>query len=220
MNHVTWLFLRCMFIIAACECSPKPSPAQAAPKVFLGRPGTNLKAGIVGLPNVGKSTFFNLLCKMSVPAENYPFCTIEPTLSRVAVPDERFDWLCEHYKPASKVHAFLQVTDIAGLVRGAAQGQGLGNAFLSHIQAVDCLLHMVRVFDDPDVTHVEDSVDPVRDLDIICGELVAKDLEWAQARLRASASKARGAKPGSPEVREADLVARVVASLEAGRHVR
>ncbi|KAI0558859.1 GTP-binding protein of Obg family [Gracilaria domingensis] len=132
--------------------------------------------GIVGLPNVGKSTFFNTLTKKSVPAENFPFCTIEPNEARVIVPDDRFDWLCEHWKPASKVSAYLEVWDIAGLVKNANQGEGLGNAFLSNIQAVDGIFHMCRAFNDPGVTHVEGEVDPIRDLNIIFDELRLKDL--------------------------------------------
>ena len=113
-------------------------------KILLGRPSNNLKVGIVGLPNVGKSTFFNAVTKSAVAAENYPFCTIDPEESRVAVPDSRFDWLVDFYKPASKVPAYLTVIDIAGLVKGAASGAGLGNAFLSHIKAVDAIFHVVR----------------------------------------------------------------------------
>jgi len=147
------------------------------PKILFGRPGNNLKMGIVGLPNVGKSTLFNILTKMNVPAENYPFCTINPSESRVAVPDERFDFLVDKFKPASKVSAFLTVIDIAGLVRGASKGEGLGNAFLSHIKAVDGIYHVVRIFEDEEIIHVEGNIDPVRDLQIISEELIAKDLE-------------------------------------------
>merc|ERR1711874_956322 len=126
----------------------------------------NLKCGIVGLPNVGKSTFFNVLTKTSIAAaENFPFCTIDPNEARVPVPDPRFDWLVEHHKPASKVPAFLNVTDIAGLVKGASEGQGLGNAFLSHIKACDAMFHLCRTFEDTEITHVEGEVDPVKDLD-------------------------------------------------------
>ncbi|XP_036318940.1 obg-like ATPase 1 [Rhagoletis pomonella] len=146
-------------------------------KPLIGRIGTNLRIGIVGVPNVGKSTFFNVLTKSAAPAENFPFCTIDPNESRVPVPDDRFDFLCDYHKPVSKVPAFLNVVDIAGLVKGASEGQGLGNAFLSHISACDAIFHLCRSFEDPDVTHVEGEVDPVRDLDIISEELRLKDEE-------------------------------------------
>jgi len=159
---------------------PKKKDAKEVEKtVLIGRMGTNLKVGIVGLPNVGKSTFFNVLTKSSqAAAENFPFCTIDPNEARVAVPDERWDWLVAHHKPASKVPAFLNVTDIAGLVKGASEGQGLGNAFLSHIRACDAMFHLCRTFEDPDITHVEGDVDPIRDLDIINEELRLKDVEY------------------------------------------
>uniref|UniRef100_A0A336MSN8 Obg-like ATPase 1 n=1 Tax=Culicoides sonorensis TaxID=179676 RepID=A0A336MSN8_CULSO len=146
-------------------------------KPLIGRIGTNLQIGIVGIPNVGKSTFFNVLTKQSAPAENFPFCTIDPNSARVAVPDARFTYLCEYFKPASKVPAYLNVVDIAGLVKGAAEGQGLGNAFLSHISACDGIFHLCRAFDDADVIHVDGEVNPVRDLDTISEELRLKDEE-------------------------------------------
>lgn len=147
--------------------------------VLIGRMGTNLKCGIVGLPNVGKSTFFNVLTKSSqAAAENFPFCTIDPNEARVPVPDERWEWLVQHHKPASKVPAFLNVVDIAGLVKGASEGQGLGNAFLSHIKACDAMFHLCRTFEDAEITHVEGEVDPIRDLDIINEELRLKDVEF------------------------------------------
>lgn len=152
-------------------------------KPLIGRVGTNLKVGIVGVPNVGKSTFFNVLTKSEVEAANFPFCTINPNESRVPVPDVRFDYLVEYYKPVSKVPAFLNVVDIAGLVKGASEGQGLGNAFLSHIKACDAIFHLCRAFEDDDVTHVEGEVDPVRDLDIISEELRLKDEELLMSNL-------------------------------------
>ncbi|XP_037551235.1 obg-like ATPase 1 [Nematolebias whitei] len=155
---------------------PKKAEAPKAPPL-IGRFGTSLKIGIVGLPNVGKSTFFNVLTKSQASAENFPFCTIDPNESRVPVPDERFDFLCQYHKPASKVPAFLNVVDIAGLVKGAHSGQGLGNAFLSNISACDSIFHMTRAFDDEDIIHVEGNVDPVRDIEIIHEELRLKDEE-------------------------------------------
>ncbi|KAL5314832.1 hypothetical protein ACEPPN_017481 [Leptodophora sp. 'Broadleaf-Isolate-01'] len=132
--------------------------------VAFGRVRKNLKMGCVGLPNVGKSSLFNLLTDQNAAAENYPFCTIEPNEARCAVPDARYDFLCDLWKPPSMYPAYLQVTDIAGLIKGASQGEGLGNAFLSHIQAVDGMFHIVRAFDNDEVLHVDDSIDPVRDL--------------------------------------------------------
>jgi obg-like ATPase 1 len=137
--------------------------------------------GILGLPNVGKSSLFNLLTEQSAAAENYPFCTIDPNESRCPVPDQRFEWLCELWQPASKVPAYLMITDIAGLIRGASEGAGLGNAFLSHIQAVDGLYHVVRAFDNPEVIHVDDIVDPIRDLDTIMFELCRKDASYVES---------------------------------------
>ncbi|XP_071792196.1 obg-like ATPase 1 [Asterias amurensis] len=160
---------------------------------LIGRVGTSLKCGILGLPNVGKSTFFNVLTKSQAAAENFPFCTIEPNENKVPVPDERFDFLCEFHKPLSKVPAFLHVTDIAGLVKGAHEGQGLGNAFLSHVSACDALFHLSRAFEDDDVTHVEGDVDPVRDLAIIFEELRLKDESILEQRVKDMEKKtARG----------------------------
>ncbi|KAJ5228470.1 hypothetical protein N7489_009178 [Penicillium chrysogenum] len=145
--------------------------------VAFGRVKSNLKMGCIGLPNVGKSSLFNLMTEQSAAAENYPFCTIEPNEARCVVPDPRYDFLCNVWNPPSKYPAYLQVTDIAGLIKGASEGAGLGNAFLSHIQAVDGMYHVVRAFDNDEVLHVDDSVDPVRDLDTIQSELCKKDLD-------------------------------------------
>lgn len=131
--------------------------------------------GLVGLPNVGKSTTFNVLSNLNVPAENYPFCTIDPSEAKVLVPDRRFERLIEMYAPKSRVPASISIWDIAGLVKGASEGAGLGNAFLSHIQAVDGIFHVVRAFPNEEVIHEEGDVDPIRDMQIINGELNAKD---------------------------------------------
>src|SRR5437867_2376940 len=150
-----------------------------------------LRLGIVGLPNVGKSTLFNALTSSkAAAAENYPFCTVEPNVGVVAVPDPRLERLNEIVKPKKKVGAVVEFVDIAGLVKGASQGEGLGNQFLSHIREVDAVIHVIRCFDDPDVVHVMGPVDPVRDHDVITSELALADLaagggEWI-AKLRAA----------------------------------
>ncbi|EPY31725.1 GTP binding protein [Strigomonas culicis] len=156
---------------------PKKSDKNEPKTVLLGRPGSSLKVGIVGLPNVGKSTFFNVLSKKGVPAENRPFCTIDPNTADINIPDERFDKLVEIHHPASIVPAQVHICDIAGLVRGASNGEGLGNAFLSNISACDGIIHMVRVFEELEITHVEGELDPIRDLEIIFSELILKDLQ-------------------------------------------
>eukprot|EP01013_Petalomonas_cantuscygni_P015949 TRINITY_DN32872_c0_g1_i1.p1 TRINITY_DN32872_c0_g1~~TRINITY_DN32872_c0_g1_i1.p1 ORF type:complete len:416 (-),score=73.76 TRINITY_DN32872_c0_g1_i1:336-1529(-) len=159
---------------------PKTEPPPSAAR--FGRIKGSLKMGIVGLPNIGKSSLFNLLTQSSIAAaENFPFCTIEPNEARCPVPDERYDHLCKMWNPPSKYPAFLQVTDIAGLVRGASEGAGLGNKFLSHIGAVDGIFHMVRAFDNETVQHVDDSIDPIRDLNTIIAELCMKDVAVVDA---------------------------------------
>lgn len=137
--------------------------------------------GVLGLPNVGKSSLFNLLTAQAVAAENYPFCTIDPNESKCNVPDLRFDWLCDLWQSPSRIPAQLHITDIAGLIKGASEGAGLGNAFLSHIQAVDGLYHVVRAFENPEVVHVDDSVDPIRDMETIVSELCRKDEAYVKS---------------------------------------
>lgn len=141
-----------------------------------------LKIGIVGLPNVGKSTLFNALTKASVPAENYPFCTIDPSVGVVGVPDERLHKLAELSKSEKTVPAAIEFVDIAGLVKGASEGEGLGNQFLSHIREVDAILQMVRFFEDPDITHVHGEIDPVRDIEVINLELILADQQSVSGR--------------------------------------
>ncbi|KAF5359262.1 hypothetical protein D9756_003230 [Leucocoprinus leucothites] len=159
---------------------PKKASVQEK-RTLLGRPGNNLKIGIVGVPNVGKSSFFNALSETDLgKAANFPYATINPEEARIPVPDVRFDWLCEVYKPVSKVPAHLTCIDIAGLTAGASTGAGLGNAFLSHVRAVDGIFQVVRAFDDAEVTHVEGDVNPVRDMEIIQTELRLKDIEWVE----------------------------------------
>ncbi len=149
------------------------------------------RCGIVGLANVGKSTIFNALTRAGVPAENYPFCTVDPNVGMVAVPDERLRELADLLGPERVVPTVLDFVDIAGLVRGAHKGEGLGNQFLSHIRAVDAIAHVVRCFDDPDVSHSETTVDPLRDVETVEFELIQKDLETVERRMERASKMLR-----------------------------
>src|SRR3989442_6372958 len=178
-----------------------------------------LRLGIVGLPNVGKSTLFNALTSSkAAAAENYPFCTVEPNVGVVEVPDPRLDTLFEVVRPKQKVPAVVEFVDIAGMVKGASQGEGLGNQFLSYIREVDAVVHVIRCFDDPDVVHVMGRVDPVRDHDVVTSELALADLAVVERRLEKARKTARA---GDKEA-QAELVVleRVIAELDAGRGAR
>jgi hypothetical protein len=183
-----------------------------------------LRLGIVGLPNVGKSTLFNALTSsQAAAAENYPFCTVEPNVGVVEVPDPRLDRLNEIVKPKKKIPPVVEFVDIAGLVQGASQGEGLGNQFLSHIREVDAVVHVIRCFDDPDVVHVMGPVDPVRDHDVITSELALSDLAVVERRLEKARKSARSAGGGGGDKdaqAELVLLERVVAELNAGRGAR
>ncbi|MEE2755209.1 MAG: redox-regulated ATPase YchF [Myxococcota bacterium] len=151
-----------------------------------------MKAGIVGLPNVGKSTLFNALTAAGAESANYPFCTIEPNVGIVSVPDPRLGEIQSHIPTQKVIPAVVEIVDIAGLVRGASQGEGLGNQFLGHIRNVDAVLHVVRCFEDADVVHVDGSVDPIRDIDTIDTELIFADLESVERQIERTNKKARG----------------------------
>ncbi|MEK7511311.1 MAG: redox-regulated ATPase YchF [Patescibacteria group bacterium] len=173
-----------------------------------------LKIGIVGLPNVGKSTLFNALTKAAVPAENYPFCTIDPSVGVVGVPDERLERLAELSKSEKTIPAAIEFVDIAGLVKGASEGEGLGNQFLSNIREVDAILEMVRFFDDPDVTHVHGEVDPVRDIEVINLELILADRDQVTKRREKLAGDMRAQKKEA--VTEDAVLAKVEHALGEG----
>lgn len=223
-NSPLYCFVTCRGYANKKKVKMPPKKVVKEEKIPLGRPGNNLKSGIVGLANVGKSTLFQAItkCNLGNPA-NFPYATIDPEEARVIVPDERYDWLCEKYNPKSRVPANLTVYDIAGLTRGASTGAGLGNAFLSHIRAVDAIFQVVRCFDDAEIIHVEGDVNPCRDLDIIAEELRLKDIEFVEKALENQKKKTRMGGQ-SLEVKKAkeeqDTIEKILNWLKDGKDVR
>lgn len=174
----------------------------------------SIQAGLVGLPNVGKSTLFNALTKSSIPAENYPFCTIDPHVAITEVPDERLEKLKAAFKSGTIIPGTVKFVDIAGLVKGAAQGEGLGNTFLSHIREVDLILHVLRCFEDPNIIHTSATLDPVSDYEIIVSELMLKDLESVEKRLIKVGQLRKGAQGKPVELKELDAEQQLLTSAQ------
>ena len=178
-----------------------------------------MKLGIVGLPNVGKSTLFNALTNAGAESANYPFCTIEPNVGVVTVPDARLDKLAEMYNPEKYTPAVIEFVDTAGLVRGASQGEGLGNKFLSHIREVDAVIHVVRCFEDENVVHVDGSVDPIRDVGTIDTELILSDIELIDRRLDRDRKLLKGDKSIEPEIHMLERLAEAMNNGASARSV-